>query len=206
MISEVSLEFSHLYIDESISSDNVESINIANSLMSGINRKTASGIVLLDDIHVEENEFCIFEFIDTLKGLNAPLDHIVFESGLSILADQMIDLFPKHLLSRQHFRKENKDALVLRISKDKVIGLKTYLEGGEYHTCAILSAAFALGRLGYFDLRDTKIVSLTDKPIRSKHAITILDKKYESIELKALQMIDILELSYIRDRMTHIYH
>ena len=202
--ADLHLEFAHIYADTEFGVEQMVSVIHAKKVASQFKGRTISA-VLVDDLHIDRNTLNIHKYVHTLKGAGLAVDHLAFESRFDVIAEQIIARIPEELLSLETFRKSGKQVLNL-LNGDQRIGLKTIDETGEVHTCALLSAAWTLCRLGAYEFPHGSLVSFTEAPLYAHHAISVLDGKYDPVERKVRNIMNSARHGDFLDKFTHVFY
>lgn len=200
------IEFAHIYADDSFKEEQAKSIIILKEAISQVKEQNKSFVIsnLLDDSHPPvfklENDKIIKKYQE--KGVD--IDFIGFESKLGAIADKLIKEIPNSELKYEYFHDPDKQVLMLN-EEGKKIGLEDEYEFMYRHTCALLSAAWTLSRLGVYDIPSKAIYRASNSEFKAKKAITILPKKYKSVEDKVLEILRSTKFEEVIDRMEYKY-
>lgn len=145
--------------------------------------RSYSTVVWIDDYHPECSRLDVQEYMKTLRGLEAPPTWIAFESGSVAAAEKLIrDIEGNGFVSR----KKNGDAY-LRIQGN---GGSLVAKAGRKHFCHLLSAAWALQKLGALGSEPLFTGMTEEKPFSCRNIITILPESYKENEDKAIRLIE----------------
>ena len=190
MIPDYNLEFAHIYADEQFGPEQAKGLARANEIIAKLSAegKTFVTSVLIDEFNPVVNTLDENEFIVQLRVNNTPVDFIGYESYFTSIADLIIRELPTSMLTLKHFHNPDKSVLMLQDGPIK-IGLEQ-TKPKLKHTCAILSAAWTLCRLGVHPLPDGALKQLTrGQKFVAKKTITILPEKYRAGEERVLEII-----------------
>lgn len=190
MIVDYNLEFAHIYADEQFGPEQAKGLVRANEVMARLSAagKTFVTSVLIDEFNPINNTLDEHEFIERLKVNNTPIDFIGYESRFTAIADLVIRELPTSMLTLKNFNHPDRSVLMLQDGPLK-IGLEEKKPKLK-HTCAILSAAWTLCRLGVYQLPEGGVKVLNSKQkFVARKTITILPEKYRSNEDRVLEII-----------------
>lgn len=143
--------------------------------------------------------------IGIIKQFGVNVDFIGFESRLVKYADDLIKRIPKSVLSIDLFQSPKKEVLILNHESGR-IGLRESHSFMTRHTCAILSAVWSLARLGFYKLKEEDLKRFSDKPFTANKIITILPRKYKSVEDKVIKIIESAGLHKFRPKMKYKFY
>lgn len=202
-IADQHLEFAHIYADDDFGVEQMVSIIHARKVASQFRGRTISA-VLVDDLHIEKNTLDIHDYVKGIKAAGINVDHVAFESRFDVIAEEIIDRIPDEMLSLETFRKENKQVLNLNIDGQK-IGLKS-INGEVVHTCAMLSAAWTLCRLGAYEFPHNSVVSFTEAPLSAHHAVSVLHGKYDAVERKVRLIMEAAGHKDMMSKFAHVFY
>lgn len=190
MIADYNLEFAHIYADEQFGPEQAKGMACANEVMTRLSAagKTFVTSVLIDEFNPATNILDENDFVVKFKVNNTPVDFIGYESRFTVVADTIIRELPTSMLTLKHFNHPDRSVLMLQDGPLK-IGLEEKKPNLK-HTCAILSAAWTLCRLGVYPMPEggLKILNPRQKFVARK-TITILPEKYRSGEERVLEII-----------------
>lgn len=205
-LSDYNIEFAHIYADQNFDSEQIESIEVLKKTIAKLihQKKSFSTSVLIDDYNPQCRNLRENNFINVIKSYNIPLDFLAYESQLSLISDRVVDDLPKSSLRIKHADDADRRMLVLE-SDNGDITLRHYYESYSKNTCALLTACWLLCRLGVYSIPHTAIKNLTTNPFQGKKIITILPKKYEKNENKALEIIRILGKVNILEDIKYVF-
>ena len=142
------------------------------------------------------------DFINQLEALGTTIDVVAYESHFIRIADQLITEIPREKLRFEHFHE--REVVILK-NNERSIGLKEFSFTTQKHTCAILSAAWTLCRLGAYEFPSGSITPRTNKKISAHNIVTILPKKYEATENKMKEIIASTRFAPLLERVEHVY-
>jgi hypothetical protein len=195
-------EFAHVYADETFGQEHEQGVKELTSYLK--NRPTAETIitsVLIDESNPTKATLNEQEFLSEIAKRGAPVDFTAYESQFVNIADQIISELPREHLRFLHFREREVVALY---TPEQTIGLKEFTATSRKHTCALLSTAWTLCRLGAFPFPVGSILARTGKVPQAEKILTFLPKKYQATEEKVKQII---AATKFRPLLAHIeYH
>lgn len=205
--NDYNIEFAHIYADELFGDSQIESIEILKKLIERLKKENRSYVltVLIDDYHVTNSNVDVKKLIKEINSYGINADLIGFESKLTKHADNLIKNLPKKMLKIDLFQSPQKEVLSLNYNSHK-IGLRESQFLIVRHTCAILSAVWTLSRLGIYKLDKEQIKNLSNKPFVAKNTITILPKKYKSVENKVLKIIESTKFAKLLSRIHYKFY
>ncbi|MFH0869564.1 MAG: hypothetical protein V1866_00725 [archaeon] len=188
--TDYNIEFAHFYADKELSKEQVKSVSILNEFIKKLELegKTYVVSVLVDDFHPTIFRLDKQRIVEELNKLGVSIDFIGFESKLGVVGDQLIQDIPKPLLKLEHFNNPRKEVLMLEKDKEE-ISLEEEFKFMYRHTCALLSAAWSLCRLGVYNIPEDAVLSLGNKAFAAKKTMTILPEQYKHVEDKVLDII-----------------
>ncbi len=187
------IEFGHIYAHEELGWDQRESVRIVKELCRDLARDGHSFVlsVLIDDFNAPRRTLRASSYLASLAELGAPVDFVGYESRFVPTADGLIERLPPAQLTMSNFRERARRVLLFR-SDPYVFGLREHSSSGYRHTCAILSASWALCRLGYLPSPRRGVVPLDVKNravFSADRTLTILPRAYQRVEQKVNALI-----------------
>ncbi len=198
------LEFAHIYADADFGVEQIVSILHAKKVASQFKGQTVSA-VLVDDLHIDKNTLDVHDFVKGIRAAGLHVDHVAFESRFDVIADQIITCIPEDQLILETFRKTGKQVLNLVVG-DQKIGLKTITLEGKVHTCAMLSAAWTLCRLGAYPFPHNSVVSFTEAPLYAHHAVSVLHDRFDVVERKVRDIMRAAQHTDKLDKFIHVFY
>lgn len=197
------IEFAHCYADDTFSQEHSHAVTeLKKYLANRVGDSSCITSVLIDEFNPEHATLDIPAFISMLQKSDAPVDFVAYESKFQDIADQLIAEIPRTELRFEHFHGR---AVMMFDGKRKTIGLKEFSTTRQKHTCAILSAAWTLCRLGAYDFPAGSITDHTTKKPRAKKIVTILPETYRATEEKMKQIISSTRFAPLLERVEHVY-
>lgn len=142
------------------------------------------------------------ELLSELTKQGATVDFVAYESQFVGIAEQLIRELPFEQKHRVRF--STRDTIIWR-QAGQTIGLKNYSATTPKYTCAILSAAWTLCRLGAFPFPAKSISTQTNKTPYAEKIITFLPKKYQATEEKMKQIIAATRFQSLLPRVEHYF-
>ncbi len=113
---------------------------------------------------------------------------ICYEGRLRDAADALVAMLPSAPLRTEHFRKEGVDKLFL-LDRGEKISLGTLRPEGLQHTCALLSAAWTLCRLGVLPFPVESTLEYAPRFRTYDRTISVLPLLYDTPERHAARII-----------------
>lgn len=207
-MTDVHIEFAHIYQDQPFSQEQIDSIQILKKITKDLAQEGRSyqTSVLIDDYHIEQRLWEQEDLIEDMQLQGVKPDFLVSESSLYSLADKVVDLIPPQFKRSESFRKEGK-TVTFYVNGDKKFALKdTYRDRIEMK-CVSLSCAWMLMKLGVMKDEKCDITSLTGEGLTdSKGIIVVLDKKYMAIEENVLELLACLGYQGIIKSIQYVFH
>lgn len=184
------VEFAHIYANEKFGSEQIHSIEILKEVLQKLKKenKTFVTCILIDEFNPSVSYLDDKRFLKEVKKFGVPVDFIGYESKVVTIGDKLLKELPKSKLKLEHFHNPQKDVLLLQEGGQK-IGLREHYDIMYRHTCALLSAAWTLCRLGKYQIPRGSVKALARKDFKAKKVITILPEKYREGEMKVLEII-----------------
>lgn len=188
--ADYNIEFAHIYAHETFSGEQIKSTEILKKIISKLqkDKKTFVTSVLIDEFHSVVFRLYKKKLIEKLEQQGVNIDFIGYESRLGNTSEKLIQEIPKSRLKIEESREPDKRTFILT-AKDRPIALKEEFEFAHKYTCALLSASWSLCRLGVFSIPTGAIDNLYKKPFEAKRIVTILPRKYKSVEDKVIEII-----------------
>lgn len=206
MLPALSIELAHIYADQDFSDEQRMSIDHAQKVIDQFKSQGAVvTTVLIDDLHVEQTSLDVDGYVKTLEEKGIIVDQVVFEGKLSPISDHIIRILPHDRLKWESFKRGQRRVLNFHSDSGEVIGLKIIRDDREEHTCAILSAAWSLCRLGIYPFPPESIMNLTGKSTYGVNVVSVLHGKFEGVERKVLTLIKACGFDLVVPRLNHIF-
>lgn len=204
---DINIEFSHIYADEDFSEEHMESIKKLKIYLKNFesHNKTFTTSILIDDFNVSSLKLDEGKFLAKVRSFGVPIDFIAYESKFYGIADEIIKLLPQDKIKTEYFNSIKKEVLVLD-NNGKKTGLREKMVCSQRHTCAILSSAWILCRLGCFGFPKGSIKVLSGKNIIAKELLIILPKRYKVSEDKASEIISLTKFSHVLPSIKYDYY
>ena len=187
------IEFGHIYSHEEFGSEHRESLRVLSDVCRRLDANGHSYVlsVLIDDFNAPKRTLRASRYLRELAAHGAKVDYIGDESRFVPTADMLIETLPRSQLTLSSFRDRARNVLLFR-SDPHLFGLREHSSSGYRHTCAILSASWALCRLGYIERPRRGTVPIGPQvraPFHADRTITILPRTYQRIEEKVSALI-----------------
>jgi hypothetical protein len=194
---DLSLEFAHIYADESLSNSQLLSSKIFRDIAdrARANGTTLESVVLIDDIHVK-NAQEKHQLKQTLISRFEQVDNLIFESELLSASKQLLRALPKKQLVYKPFQKAIRKVLFLE-NEDHSVSLAHFGNKSFKPTCALLVATWHLLRLG-------AISGVKITPART--SLSILEEKYREVEEKAKKIIENSDYHGFVSQISHEFY
>lgn len=195
--ADMTVEFSHVYSDETLGPTHLSSIQRAYSELRRLRDqgKTPLSLVLLDDIHVTAKRFSAEDIRAEIQRHGGQVDAIVLESDVTRGVETLLLALPEGKLVVESFRRERKRALFLETESCRV-SLGAFRKNSFDPTCALLVAAWHLARLGEIEVAGIPVGS---------SSLSILEERYRNVEEKALRIIKASRFANAASRIEHVY-
>jgi hypothetical protein len=194
---DVSVEFSHIYSDESAGPEHLLGIQHARRELHRLKRegKRTLSLVLLDDLHINGISRSADEIKAEMENLGGHVDVVIRESDILAGVLTFLRNIRPVEVSIESFRKQDKQVLFLNTGDDRV-SFGCIKNGAFTPTCALLAAVWHVARLGE--------ISIDGIPSASR-TLTILEKRYQRVECKALAIIKASRYAAALGRIDHIF-
>lgn len=181
------IEYAHTYVGDDVGTEQEESIKMLQQTVRRLKKlkKTFVLSLLLDEYNSYNPSFKIEDFLVYLNNLDAKPDFLFLESKL--VSDYKLIL-----------REMNSEL------KNEYI---KYIEKRNKVPCSLLIAIWYLKRLGLMEFSKKEIAfsGKDEKEFVSKKIISILPKKYQLVEMKALEIIAATRFKEYLKNIIHIY-
>lgn len=201
-MNKLNVEIAHIYAHESVGKEQIQSIREYRNHASNIQISEFTTAILIDDYH-SSGQIDLDKLIRDLKVEGITPDFLCFESNFVQAAEELLSKIPNHKLSWESFSRSEKRILFLSTNSRK-IALKEKTKSGELtYTCAFLSAAWALFRLGLLNVPEDRYISITGKSIASQETLTVLPEKYEKNERKVLDILKAAGMESATSKMNY---
>lgn len=221
MNTTTSVEFGHFYVSRGVDGDCLKSIDVFEATFNQSCHRTTNGHtydcrrelfaengivtnVLIDDVGASEAAFRngLHQIIATAR---TQPDYFCRESKFADAADQIVNsLDPDRLVIRRF-----KDKTVLMLKSDKgEFGLIDFGQERKKYTCALLSCAWTLARLGAIKVNKREAMSSGVRdivPFICDQTLTILPKAYEANENKVLEIIKLTSFAHLLPKIDYLY-
>lgn len=195
--ADMTVEFSHVYSDETLGPTHLSSIQRAYHELRRLRDqgKTTLSLVLLDDIHVTTKRFTAEDIRAEIHRHGGHVDAIVLESDVTRGVETLLLGLPEGKLSIESFRRERKRALFLETESGRV-SLGSFRKNSFDATCALLVATWHLARLGEIPVPGIPV---------GRSSLSILEERYRKVEEKALRVIRGSRFAAAANRIEHVY-
>lgn len=208
LLMDDNIEFAHIYADEEPGEEQTESAKILKKRIIKLNRENNAFVIsiLIDDYHPSVHRLDENKMIADFNKKGTEVDFLGYESGFKSTAHNLIRELPRNLLKTELFRHPEREILLLEEfhAKDMhKIGLEEDHKTRHHFTCALLSASWALCRLGIFMPPKGAIRNLTRRNFPAKKILTILPEKYREVEHKALDIIGSTKFKKVLPRIEY---
>lgn len=185
--TDYNIEYAHIYTNEQFGAEQKKSIKELKKIIEQLEMANETYVltVLIDDYNPSEQTLDIQNFLTQLVKFKTKPDFVGFESDLAPYA--------------KIIQKELKG----KIKKE----YKNYIKNHSKTPCSLLAATWYLQRLGLIKVKNRKLKRLikSNKPFAAKNIITILPRKYQSIEEKSLQIIGATKFERYLKNITNIF-
>jgi hypothetical protein len=200
------IEFSHIYADEEFGEEQISGILKLKEVIENLKAegKTFITSILIDDFNPVQLKLDEDIFLSKVRSYGVPIDFVAYESKFCPVANKIIKTLPNSNLIFEYFNSSNKEILVLN-SNGKKIGLRERRSMKQKHTCAILSSAWTLCRLGCYNFPKGSLKKLSNKSYQAKEILTILPKKYMKSEDKVIEIIQSAKFSKLLTKVHYVF-
>ncbi|MFH0829023.1 MAG: hypothetical protein V1907_02495 [Candidatus Kerfeldbacteria bacterium] len=183
----MNIEYTHIYLDEKIDSEKLESMRVAKGVIDTLNLKKIdyTACVLIDDYNPVEKTLSVENFLQTLNQNGVEPDFVVFESSLVQYSDMVIDMMSR------------------RLQKE----YKRYINTRKFVPCSLLIAIWHLARLGKITINPSDIRKNSNRgvPFIREKLITILPGRYRQVEERARRVLESIGKNNILNNADSIY-
>jgi len=185
-----SIEYSHIYLNETFSDEHRHSAEIARNLAQRLDDEGSSYSlnIMVDDYNASDEILDTVDLIDQLDQLGVPPEFMVFESELASYQQQLIDSIEVRRLKTEYER---------------------YIQRHNKIPCSFMIAVWYLLRLGVFETTLLNSVANSDKDrtrFVGKKLITVLPDRFKGVESKARKILAVTPHKDILDRIENIYY
>jgi len=181
------IEYAHVYADAYFSQEHEKSVAQLQQTIKkfGLKPQDYTLTVLIDEYNPEKITLNLDEFLEKLKSLNALPDFVGFESTLT----------------------KYKKTLFRALDKKTKKEYRNYIKQHHKIPCSFLAAIWHLQRLGAIETTDSALKNITnsDKSFVAEKIITILPKKYESVETRAKEIILASKFKPYAEKMISVF-
>lgn len=186
------IEFSHIYANEPFSGEQLNSIRLAKKKIKEWEKEKIPFVtsVLIDDYNVNVSNFDHEKLVSLIEQEGIKVDFVGFESKFGKIAEQLIKEIPNEKTKLEYFNEKQKEVLILN-GESRRIGLSETYNFSTRHTCAILSAAWSLCRLGVYPIPTKGVINRGSNTFAASKNFTILPKKYAGGETKVREIISL---------------
>jgi hypothetical protein len=166
------IEYAHIYTDESFGKEHRKSIEELHNVLKMLKQLKKSYVltVLIDEYNPVQHKLNIKEFLNRLAQLSSKPDYVGFESKLA----------------------SDKNLLLNEVDKKTKKEYEKYIRKHRKIPCSLLIALWHLKRLGFIKTKNEELIPLSrnNKPFVARKIITILPRRYQEVEMKALKIIE----------------
>ena len=185
-----SIEFCHIYLNETFSHEHRQSIDVLKSVVSELpTGSTYSLNVLIDDYNATEEVLDIEDLKRELREAHAKPDYLAYEARLAPYADAVLDLMSEGRLQRSYER---------------------YIREKGTIPCSFMIAIWYLLRLGALPLAADALVYEKNgghtKSFIGNNLISILPERFSGVEKKAMSVIAKTNFAFLQKRIQHVYY
>jgi hypothetical protein len=185
-----SIEFCHIYLNETFSHEHRRSIEVLRRVISRLPTGTTYSLnVLIDDYNATEELLDIEDLITELRQAEVAPDYLVYEARLVPYTNALLGLMPEGRLKRSYER---------------------YMRNQGVTPCSFMIAIWYLLRLGAMPLQEDATVYEKNgghaKPFVAERLISILPERFEGVERKAASIIAATEFAPLEERIRRVYY
>ncbi len=167
-MDDYSVEISHIYINETFSSEHRDSIKKFHKYRQHV-EGSCNSVVLIDNYNPSENLLDLQDFMQKLADNDATPDFLGLEANMAPYKEEMLAAITDKRLYKSYAR---------------------YIDAKEKLPCSFMTAIWYLIRLGEFDPGPAQIEQIGDKAFRpSKYLINILPERFRAVEAKTLELL-----------------
>lgn len=182
------IEIGHIYGGMNPGFEQAETVMIARDLIPSHARigDEIDLCVLVDERN--QGAFDITAYHAWIAGLGIQTAFVCYEGRLRAAADALVAMLPQDKLRTEFFRR---DGVHRRFYVDGTVRVSLGSLGptGLDHTCALLSAAWTLCRLGVLPFPEASTVGFRDRFRRYERTISVLPLAYDVPERQAARLI-----------------
>lgn len=182
-----SIEFAHIYINETHSREHFDAAWIAKQKAKELDKKGCSYSlnILIDDYNPSESILDVSNFINKIQE-NVEVDHVASEAALVMWTKLLLEE-----ISKSRIRKSNLH----------------YINRNHKVPCSFLVAVWNLIRLNELTNEiDVSIYKDSAKSLVGERIINILPSRYEEVEKRALDIIEHTRYKECINRIEHIFY
>jgi hypothetical protein len=202
----VNIEFSHVYSSEGFTEEHAKSVDILKELSRRMNfEQCVSAHAVLVDDRTKNPVISLSEIVSTITSRGASIDWIALESKLEESALHFLNSFLRSFVRRTFNKKQRCFDEYCEVQGERIRLVKD-ADDKRKPTCALVSATWALARLGLITLPREALLQLGRQPFAGSRNITILHKKFFSVEQKALAIIGLSPFSEARSRIEYRFY
>lgn len=164
-----SIEYSHIYTDETFSQEHRSSVLALKQHLPKFVDKVVDKVVFIDNYNTTKHILDIEGFLNIIKEEGVAHDYFVFEADMVPYKNQLLDAIEDRKIKREYER---------------------YIDTHGKLPCSFLTAAWYLIRLGYFQPIEGIIYGKNSKQFKPAHKIiNILPERFQAVELKTRKLI-----------------
>lgn len=163
-----SIEFCHIYTDESVSNEQAGSIKVAKERLASLGTSYTTAL-LIDDEHPDEHSLDIPDFLKHLERHKVAADFWALESELAVYRNELLEMITNRRMRSSYER--------YIYSKDKL-------------PCSFLTAVWYFLRLG--NIQDSAGVIKPNNGkvfMPAKNLINILPRRFHSAEQQTIKLL-----------------
>lgn len=187
---EYSIEFCHIYLNETFSHEHRQSIDVLKKVIAELPEDATHSLnVLIDDYNATEEVLDIEDLKAELKEAEVKPDYLAYEARLAPYADALLDLMSEGRLKRSYER---------------------YIQEKGTIPCSFMIAIWYLLRLGALPLTPDALVYERNgghtKSFVAENLISILPERFRGVEKKASQVIAKTSFAPLKQKIRHVYY
>lgn len=176
-----SIEYSHIYTDETFSDEHRASITALKQHLPKLAGKMVDKVVFIDNYNTSDHILDIEGFLKSIKEEGVAHDYYVFEADMVPYKQQLLDAIQDAKMRREYER---------------------YIDKKGKLPCSFSTAIWYLVRLGYFIPIDGMIYGKDAKEFQpARKIINILPDRFADVELRTRKLIAATEY---RDAVANI--
>lgn len=200
------IEFSHIYSSEGFTEEHERSIEVLQDISEGTTSQKQKAVytILVDD-RTSTPVISLPDIIEKVRCEGAVIDWVALESKFEQCALTLKGTYLQPFVTKKPNKKRGCIEEYCSVGKERVLVARRY-NNHIAPTCALLSATWALCRLGCIAPPHGALIQLGQRPFVGKRNITILHKKFLDVESKALSLIRLTPFKEATTRIEYKFY